>query len=137
MAKVAAKSINLSIATVAIEDDADNVSLNIDQETPVVTSFADAGPRRVVGNYDYSLDVSGAADFASGQSDATIFGQIGDADGAAMALDPTGTSAGPNDPNYDSTSVVLSSYKISGAVGGRVDFSATFQGAAALSRAVA
>ena len=137
MAKIPAKNMNLAIATVAIEDDADNISLNVDQETPVVTSFADAGPRRVVGNYDYSLDVSGAADFASGQSDATIFGQVGDADGAVMALDPTGASAGANDPNYDSTSVVLSSYKISGAVGGRVDFSATFQGAAALTRAVA
>lgn len=136
MAKQPAKNVNIAINSVALEDDIDNFSLNIDQETPVVTAFADAGPRRVTGNYDYNLEVSGSADFASGQSDATLHGLVGSA-GVAMAVDPTGATAGANDPNYDSTSIVLSSYKISGAVGGKVDFSATLQGNAALSRAVA
>lgn len=137
MAKQPAKNVNIAIGGVQHEDDIDNFTLNIEQETPVVTSFADAGPRRVVGNYDYNLDLAGAPDFAASQSDATLFALIGDADGASIGVDPTGAAAGANDPNYDSTSMVLSSYRLSGAVGGRVDFSATLQGSAALARAVA
>lgn len=137
MAKIAAKVANLAIGAVALEGYADSISLNVDQETPVTTAISDAGPRAVVGNYDFGLELSGKADFAAGLSDATIFALVGDADGAAMAFDPTGNSAGASDPNYDSTSVVLSSYKISAAVGGAVEYSASFKGAAALSRAVA
>jgi len=136
MAKQPAKNVNISVNSVAIEDDVDSFSLNVEQETPEVTSFADAGPRRVVGNYDYGLEVSGKADFASGQSDATLFGLVGST-GVAMAVDPTGASAGPNDPNYDSTLMVLSSYEITAAVGGAVSFTSQLEGAAALSRAVA
>lgn len=134
MAKKPAKDVNISINSVALEDDIDNFTLAVQQETPVVTSFADAGPRRVVGNYDYNLDISGKPDFASGQSDATLFGLIGSS-GVAMAVDPTGAAAGPNDPNYDSTSVVLESYQISGQLGGAVEYSAKLSGNAALSRA--
>lgn len=136
MAKQPAKNVNIAVNAVALEDDINNFTLNVDQETAVTTAFADAGPRRVVGNYDYNADVAGAADFASGQSDATLFGLVGSA-GVALAIDPTGQSAGANDPNYDSTSVVLSSYKLSGATGGAVEFSATLQGNAALARSVA
>lgn len=136
MAKQAAKNINVSINSVALEDDFDSASLSVEQETPVVTSFADAGPRRLTGNYDYTLEVAGKGDFAASQSDATLFALVGSA-GVATAFDPTGATAGPNDPNYDSTSMVLSSYKISGAVGGAVEIAATLLGNAALSRAVA
>jgi hypothetical protein len=136
MAKQPAKNANISINAVALEDDIDNFTLPITQELPVVTCFGDAGPRRVTGNYDYGLDISGGADFAAAQSDATLFGLLGNA-GVAMAVDPTGASAGANDPNYDATSVVLESYQISGAVGGRVDFSAALKGNSALARAVA
>lgn len=136
MAKQAARNINISINAVALEDDFDSASLSVDQETPVVTSFADAGPRRLAGNYDYTLEIAGKGDFAASQSDATLFALIGSA-GVAMAFDPTGATAGANDPNYDSTSIVLSSYKISGAIGGAVEIAATMQGNAALSRAVA
>lgn len=137
MAKQPAKNVNIAIGGTAHEDDIDNFTLAIDQETPVVTSFADAGPRRVVGNYDYSLEISGAPDFAASQIDSALFALVADADGATIGVDPTGASAGASDPNYDSTSMVLSAYRISGAVGGRVDFAATLQGAAAISRAVA
>ena len=119
MAKQPAKNANIAINAVAIEDDMTSFALNVEQETPESTSFADAGPRRLTGNYDYSLEVAGVADFASGQSDATLFAMVGSA-GVAMAVDPTGASAGANDPNYDSTSIVLAAYSIRGQVGGNV-----------------
>ena len=111
-------------------------SLDITQETPVVTSLADAGPRRVVGNYDYSQSYELFPDFASAQSDATLFGLIGSV-GVATTFDPTGATAGANDPNYDSTSSVLETYSIKAAVGGPVTGSAKLNGNSALSRAVA
>lgn len=136
MAKQPAKNINLAYNSVVIEDDISSAALNIKQEVPAVTSFADAGPRRVAGNYDYDLSLEGFPDFASGQSDATIFGQLGGS-GAAIAFDPTGASAGANDPNYDATNVLLESYSIKGQVGGAVTFSAGLVGNSALTRAVA
>lgn len=136
MAKKAAKDANIAINTVALEDDVTSFDLSVRQETPVVTALSDAGPRRVVGNYDYSLNLDGAADFASGQSDATLFGLVGSS-GVAMAVDPTGGAAGANDPNYDATSVVLESYSVKGSVGNPVTFSSVLQGNSALARAVA
>lgn len=136
MAKVAAKSINFSYNSVALEDDITSISQDVQQELPAVTALSDAGPRRVVGNYDYSYNLEGNADFAAAQSDATLFGQIGGS-GAATAFDPTGAIAGANDPNYDATSVLLESYNIRGGVGQAVGFSAVLQGNSALARNVA
>lgn len=135
MAKQAGKNLNLAVNSIAIEDDLDAAALNIDQETPVVTSFADAGPRRVTGNYDYNLTGEGPMDFAAAQSDATLFALIGST-GVATAFDPTGASAGASDPNYDSTSMVLTSYQIRAAVGAPVRGSFALAGNAALTRAV-
>jgi len=135
VAKQPSKNVNISLATVALEDDISSFTLSVDQEAPVATSFADAGPRRIVGNYDYNLDVGGTADFAASQSDATIFAFVGASSAKAMAVDPTGTTAGSDDPNYDATDVLLSSYSITGSVGGNVDYSANFVGNSALARA--
>lgn len=135
MAKFSGKALNVTLNSVAIEDDMNDSTLNVTQETPEVTSFADAGPRRVVGNYDYTFAMSGFPDFASGQSDATIYGLVGSS-GVSIGWDPTGASAGTNDPNYDSTSVVLTSYSISASVGGAVEFSAEVAGNAALTRSL-
>ena len=136
MSKQPAKNANLTVNSVALEDDCEGISLDIKQETPEVTSFADAGPRRVVGNYDYSLGMDGSPDFAAAQSDATLFALIGSS-GVAVGFDPTGASAGANDPNYDSTSMLLSSYKIAAKIGASVKFSGELVGNSALSRAVA
>ncbi len=137
MAKQPAKNANISISSVALEDDIASFTLNVTPEVPTVTAISDTGPRRVMGNYDYNLDLGGAADFASGQSDATLFDLMTNASGGAMAVDPTGASAGANDPNYDATSVMGSGYSLSGQVGGAVEFSASLVGNSALSRAVA
>ena len=134
--KIPSKDTTLSFNSVALEDEIDDWSLDIQQETPVVTALADAGPRRVAANYDYGVNISGKADFAAGQGDATLHAMLGSA-GVAMAIDPTGQTASADDPNYDATSVVLSSYGISGGVGQPVTYSAKLEGNSALARAVA
>ena len=135
MGKIAAKVTTISFNSVALEDEIDDWSLDIQQETPVVTALADPGPRRVAGNYDFGASISGKADFAAGQGDATLFALIGSA-GVAMAIDPTGQAASADEPNYDATSVVLSSYGISGGVGQPVTYSAKLEGNSALARSL-
>ena len=135
MGKQPAKNANITIG-VALEDDIDSFTLNVTQETPVVTCLSDAGPRRVAGNYDWGLDVSGGADMAAAQSDPILFGMLGSA-GRTIAVEPTGAGVDANNPHYDSASGgMLGSYSISSAVGGRVDFSASIVGTVALSRDV-
>lgn len=132
MAKVAAKVINWALNGTSLEDELSSITLNIEQETPEVAGLSSTGPERVVGNYDWSVDADGFFDGDSGEGDAIIFAQIG-ASAVSSEFDPTGGGAGANDPNYDGD-VVLSSYNISGAVGGAVTYSVTEQGAGAIAR---
>ena len=135
MAKIAAKNINFSVNSVSLEDELNSLDQSVDQEVIEVDGFSSAGPERVVGNYDYNYSLGGNADFASGQGDATLFALIGSA-GVATNFSPTGNSAGENDPHYNATSVVMSSYSISGSTGGAVTYSADLQGNSTLARAV-
>ena len=76
-----------------------------------------------------------SADFASGQGDATIFALLGSA-GVAQDFSPTGAVAGASDPHYTGI-VVLETYSIIAAVGAALKYTTQFQGASALTRAVA
>ena len=134
-AKRASKDLNMAIGAVAMESYLASAGLDVSVETPVVTGLSDTGPRRVEGNYDWNESMEGAADFAAGGSDATLFGMIG-AGAAATHFDPTGGVVGGSDPHYDG-SVLLSAYSIKAAVGAGITFSAAFQGTTALTRAVA
>ena len=130
MAKTAAKDLDVTINSVVYEDEIDSFSLNVDQETPVVTCFSDAGPRRVAGNYDWGMEMAGKLDTAAGQSDASLYALIGTAPFTAV-VEPTGAAT----PNYTGTAgALLSGYKLNFAVGGAAEFSASFAGAAALVR---
>ena len=136
MAKQAAWRANLSVNSVALEDELTSIDLKVEQETIVVTGFSNTGPERVVGNYDYSHSLAGNFDGAASQGDATLFALIGSS-GVAVNFDPTGASAGANDPNYDATSAVLKSYSIKAAVGAAVTYAAELEGNSALARSTA
>ena len=135
MSKQASKNLNYMVNSVVLEDDMDSADLNVTQETPEVTGFSDVGPRRVTGNYNFTESLAGSADFASGQSDATLFGMIASA-GVVAGFDPTGGVVGANDPHYDAT-VVLGTYAISAKVGAGIKFTSELRGNSVLTRAVA
>jgi hypothetical protein len=135
VAKIAAWRTNLTINAVAIEDEATSIGLELKQEVISVDGFQNTGPERLVGNYDWSTKVDGNADFASGQGDATIFALLGSA-GVAQDFSPTGAVAGASDPHYTGI-VVLETYSIIAAVGAALKYTTQFQGASALTRAVA
>lgn len=133
MAKRASRDLNLTLNAVALEDELSSASLNITQETPDATAFADAGPRVVTANYGFSADIGGFSDFVASQGDATLFGMIGSS-GVSMGLDPTGATAGTDDPNYDAT-VCLASYTLTFQQGNPATYSANLVGNSALTRA--
>jgi hypothetical protein len=135
--KISARLANIFVATVQIDDELTGFELGIKQETPDVSALSDIGPRRVVGNYDYSFGGDGHSDFATGQGDATLFSLVGASAAKPLAFEPTGAAVGASDPHYDSTDMLLTDYKITGKVGGSVDYSFALAGNAALTRAVA
>ena len=134
MAKIAASKARFEFNSVQLQDELTSISQDVNVELPVVTALGDTGPRRVEGNYDFSYALEGTADFSSGQGDATIFGRIGNG-GSAGAFDPTGKDAAANDPNYDSTSLLVGSYSVRASVGQPITYTANLFGDSALSRA--
>lgn len=135
MAKIASRDMDLTVNSVALECYTDSVTFNIKPETPVVTAFCDAGPRRIPANYDWDSSLSGPNDFASGALDATIHALLGST-GVAQTLETTGAAAGANSPTYTG-SVVLGSYSIQFGVGQAAKYNATLLGTTALTRNVA
>jgi len=136
MAKIASSSADMTIDTDSMEEYTTDIGFELTQALPVTTCFADAGPRRVTGNYDYAYTLAGNNDFATTLPDSTIYGLIAST-GVAVTFDPTGATAASDNPNYDSTSSVLESYSISGSLDDAIKFSATLRGNSAISRAVA
>ena len=134
MAKLGASNINFTLNSVSIEDELNSTSLNVSQEVVNVRGFSSLAPEKVVDGYDWNHSVSGNADFADSQGDATLFAMLSSS-AVAAAFDPTGTTAAADNPNYDGN-VHLGSYSISGSTGGAITYSATLEGTGALTRAV-
>lgn len=134
-AKKAGNVFDLVLNAVSMEEDLTGVDMNVEQEVFEVTCAGDAAETLLVGLPKHSLELSGFPDYASGRSDATLYALVGSA-GVTQGFDPTGATAGPNDPNYDST-VVLANYKISAKVGSPQSMTASLRGTGALTRAVA
>lgn len=133
MAKIGASNINFTLNSVSIEDELNSMTMNVNQEVVNVRGFSSLAPEKVVDGYDWNHSISGTADFAASQGDATIFAMLSSS-AVAAGFDPTGNTAGTSDPNYDGN-VHLGSYSISGSTGGAVTYSATLEGTGALSRA--
>jgi len=137
MAKMASKTADIVIGSTSFEEFTTAISQELTQEIPEATCFADAGPRRVAGNYDFGYTLGGPADFAAAASDIVLHALVGAA-AAHSLFDPTGTSAASGHPNYDTSSGVhLESYNIQVGVGEPVTYDATLRGTAALARNVA
>lgn len=134
MARLAAKDADLSINSVAIEDELDKAELAIDVDVPEVTSFNDGAKTFVEGKYGFSLSVDGSADLAASQGDASIFALLGGGP-VAMIYTPGGGTESSNNPDYDGN-VILKSYRLRSEVGAAVRYSAQFQGTGGLIRDV-
>lgn len=136
MSKIRSSRANYSIGGTAVEANVRTLNRNIEQPEIDVTGLGDTGPRSLIDNFRWGTDLDGANDFAAGGIDSILFGLVGDEDGAATILQPTGAGAGANDPNYTG-SEVLRSYQMSFGVGGAASYRASLAGSTTLTRAVA
>ena len=134
MARIPGKDANFSYNSVAIEDELNSIEMAVDVNLPEVTAFGDAAAEFVEGLPNSKFSLSGSADLAASQGDATIFGQIGSGE-AAVVSDPTGTSVGASNPHYTGNALVAS-YRLRTEVGGPVTYDAELQVNGVLTRAV-
>lgn len=134
MAKIASILADFELTGTAIEDELSSISLDVRQQIISVDGLSAAGPERVQANYDWSVSLEGAFDGASGQGDDLLFDLVATTSGSGtIGFEPTGVTNTANNPNYDG-SVFLETYSIKSAVGAATTYSATLQGATALTR---
>lgn len=73
MSKLASNLVRVYLDEFDVSGQIGSVALDLKQETALVTTLADAGPRRVVGNYDHSFKHTGFFDGAAAGYDSQVF----------------------------------------------------------------
>ena len=106
-------------ASVALEDELNEASMNFEVPEADITAFADAWQNFLAGKPTATLDVAGSADLAGGAGDVTIFGDLG---GAAQTYDfePDGATG------YNGYAIVTR-YSVRAAVNAPVTYSMTLR----------
>ena len=119
MARIHGQAADFVFNAVALEDELNDIGLNFSVPEAEITSFADTYQNFLAGKPTATLEVSGSADLAAAQGDATLFAALG---GAALAYDfePNGTNG------YDGYAIV-NAYSLKCPVGGAVSYSASFR----------
>ena len=127
MARTHGKDADFSFDSVALEDELNSVTLNFSVPETEVTAFADSYQNYLAGKPTATIDISGFADLASSQGDATIFAELG-LEAEEWDFEPDGTTG------YNGFAI-CTSYSISSTVGGPITYNASFRhngGSAAL-----
>lgn len=132
MAKTAASKMKVWLDEYALASSLTSAGLEVTQELAVVTSLADAGPRRVVGNYDATFPFLGLFDGDAGAVDEIVHALVGSAGPHYVTL-ALGQSVG--DVAYDGLAV-LEGKPLSAASGGAQALGINLAGAGGLSRGV-
>ena len=130
MARTHGKDTNFSFNGVAIEDELSSVTMDIAVGESDITAFNDTYQNFLAGKPTATVDISGFADLASSQGDATIFGELG-LEGEEWDFEPDGSTG------YNGFAIVTS-YSITSTVGGPITYTASFRhngGSAALDAA--
>lgn len=131
MAKYAASPTRIYLDEFNFSASMTSTSLDITQEAPVVTCFSDAGPRRVVGNYELAQSHSGLFEPTDDGFDEQAFLLL--ADGTDHYLTQLFGANAMGNVAYDSI-VQLTAEPRSAAVGGAVLLNFDTAGAGGLSR---
>ena len=143
MARTHGKDTNFSFNGVAIEDELNSVTMNVDVTETEISAFADSYGVFLAGKKNVTFDVSGSLDPSlAGSGDVTIFDHMALASGAkTLIFDPDGAGPDTNSPEYTCTAsgltgALCTSYTITLPVGDTATYSATFQCSGSTTRAV-
>lgn len=131
MGKAAASTFRVYLDQYALSGYLNSSQFTLDQETPVVTTFSDAGPRRLVGNYDHSHEDNGFFDGVDNAVDEILHALVGDSADHYLGKCPDGDSE--NDIAYEAI-VRLIGKPLSAAEAGAVLLNFSAAGAGGFSR---
>ena len=134
MAKGPAKSVAVYFDEFALSGYLNATDQTITPETPVTTCLSDAGPRRLVGNYDVGHSDQGLMDTTDDSYDEQLFTAMGEAGDHYLTKMWAGSAEGAL--AYDSI-VKISGSPRSAAVGGAVVLNFDSAGAGGIVRGVA
>ena len=134
MAKLVLTDVFLSVNGVDLSNDVQSVSLNYEAEEQDSTTMGDDTREALGGLKNWSMDVSFAQDFASGQVDATLFSIVGSQVAIILRADNT-AGVGATNPNYTGTGLITSYSPIGNSVGDLAVSPVTIKSAGTLTRA--
>ena len=134
MAKLVLTDVFLSVNGVDLSNDVQSVSLNYEAEEQDSTTMGDDTREALGGLKNWSMDVSFAQDFASGQVDATLFSIVGSQVAIILRADNT-AGVGATNPNYTGSGLITSYSPIGNSVGDLAVAPVTIKSAGTLTRA--
>lgn len=110
------------------------ITLTVNGETADVTTMGDSWMERLPGLKDWSVDVSGIWEAGASTPDTILFPLINTSNTAIFKANSA--SVGPTNPTFTGAAI-LTSYEVPASIGDAVQFSASFEGNGALTRAEA
>lgn len=111
------KDATISIGGVQLESMANSVTLNYEVESVEVTAFDGSGARKFAGGLvNLSVEVALMQNFASGQTEATIYPLVGTT--TTLIIKPKSAAVSTTNPTYTITGAYLASHTpVAGGVG--------------------
>jgi hypothetical protein len=140
MARIHGKNADLTLDSVAIEDELSEIRMDFDVEEADITAFADAWQNFISGKPDVRTELSGNLDPAASQGEATILAAIGGGP-VTLLFQPTGSGPSSNNPQFTCTAsglagVLVTRYEVDLPVGDKASYTATLQHSGVTTRAV-
>ena len=141
MARIHGKNADLTLNSVAIEDELSEIRMDFDVEEGDITAFADAWQNFLAGKKDVRTEIQGSLDPDASQGEATILAAIGGGP-VTLLFQPTGSGPSAGNPEYTCTAsglsgVLVTRYSADFPVGDKATYQATLQHSGVTTRAVA
>ena len=115
MARTHGANVDVAFDSVALEDEANSVTMTFDVPEADTTAFADTWQTFLAGKPTATLSIDGSLDPAAGAGDITIFGELG-LESEEYDFEPDGTTG------YNGFAIVTS-YSITASVGDAISYS--------------
>lgn len=127
MAKIILTDCSITVNSVAVSSLSNSITLTYEKDSVEVTAFGDAGHKFTGGLQNNTCDIQLFQDFATSQTEATIYPLVGTP--TTVVIKPTSSAVGATNPSYTLTDTMLVSHTpVAGAVGEVAMTSLSFTG---------
>lgn len=116
MAVLSLTDASITINSVALSSKANSVTVNYEIESIDATSFGSSGARAFIGGLqNNSVEIALMQDFATSQTEATIYPLVGT--NTTVVIKPTSGAVSATNPSYTITAFLASHTPVAGGVG--------------------